>query len=128
MLPLIAGQITRFALVKTYGQEHFQKHIGPKFPRFSTLGVLGIVFVAMAHSCVITYSLSLYNPSAVCGLVREIIDSFFSLNAMKTISTGDKMNQSNLTESMHRPNTIWLTALKTKLLLLSISGASLTKN
>jgi ACR3 family arsenite efflux pump ArsB len=35
-------------LVRRHGQEEFQKNIGPKFPVFSTLGVLGIVFVAMA--------------------------------------------------------------------------------
>lgn len=48
VVPLVAGQITRIVLIKKNGQEHFQKNIGPKFPRFSTLGVLGIVFVAMA--------------------------------------------------------------------------------
>jgi len=47
-LPLLAGQITRYWLIKKYGQQTFQKQIGPKFPRFSILGVLGIVFVAMA--------------------------------------------------------------------------------
>ncbi|GAA5090679.1 arsenic resistance protein [Paenalcaligenes hermetiae] len=47
-LPLLAGQLTRYLLIKRYGQAHFQQHLGPKFPRFSTLGVLGIVFVAMA--------------------------------------------------------------------------------
>lgn len=46
-IPLVAGQITRSLLIKKHGQEYFQKNIGPKFPRFSTLGVLGIVFVAM---------------------------------------------------------------------------------
>lgn len=47
-VPLGAGQLTRYWLIKKYGQQTFQKKIGPKFPRFSTLGVLGIVFVAMA--------------------------------------------------------------------------------
>lgn len=47
-VPLGAGQLTRYWLIKKYGQQTFQKQIGPKFPRFSTLGVLGIVFVAMA--------------------------------------------------------------------------------
>ncbi|HLS21360.1 MAG TPA: bile acid:sodium symporter [Paenalcaligenes sp.] len=47
-LPLVAGQLTRFWLLKKYGAETFRKEIAPKFPRFSTLGVLGIVFVAMA--------------------------------------------------------------------------------
>ncbi len=47
-IPLLFGQLTRTYLVKRHGQEKFQKQIGPKFPPFSTLGVLGIVFVAMA--------------------------------------------------------------------------------
>ena len=47
-LPLIAGQITRAVLVRKHGVEIFQKKFAPKFPPFSSLGVLGIVFVAMA--------------------------------------------------------------------------------
>src|SRR5690625_4591930 len=47
-LPLVAGQLTRIWLLKKYGAETFRKEVAPKFPRFSTLGVLGIVFVAMA--------------------------------------------------------------------------------
>ena len=47
-IPLIAGQITRTLLVRKHGVEGFQKNYGPKFPPFSSLGVLGIVFVAMA--------------------------------------------------------------------------------
>ncbi len=47
-LPMLMGLITRKALVKKYGQQHYMKHIKPKVPKFSTLGVLGIVFVAMA--------------------------------------------------------------------------------
>ncbi len=47
-LPMLMGLITRKALVKKYGQPHYQQHIKPKVPMFSTLGVLGIVFVAMA--------------------------------------------------------------------------------
>ncbi len=47
-LPLIMGLVTRKSLIKKYGQEYYLKHLKQKFPRFSTLGVLGIVFVAMA--------------------------------------------------------------------------------
>lgn len=47
-VPLLLGQLTRTYLLQRHGQEKFQKEIGPKFPPFSTLGVLGIVFVAMA--------------------------------------------------------------------------------
>ena len=47
-LPMAAGFATQQTLIKKYGQKTFQQSIGPKFPPFSTLGVLGIVFIAMA--------------------------------------------------------------------------------
>ena len=47
-VPFIAAQLTRKFLVGKYGQETFQKKLAPKFPPFSSLGVLGVVFVAMA--------------------------------------------------------------------------------
>ena len=47
-IPLVAGQITRTLLVRKHGAEGFQKNVAGKFPPFSSLGVLGIVFVAMA--------------------------------------------------------------------------------
>lgn len=47
-VPFVAAQLTRKFLVGKYGQEMFQKSLAPKFPPFSSLGVLGIVFVAMA--------------------------------------------------------------------------------
>ncbi|WP_319781131.1 bile acid:sodium symporter [Maridesulfovibrio sp.] len=46
--PMILGFMTQRFLVGRYGQEDFQKGLGPKFPSLSTLGVLGIVFVALA--------------------------------------------------------------------------------
>jgi len=48
LLPLLAGQATRHWLIRRHGQTQFQQHYGPKFPPLSSLGVLGIVFVAMA--------------------------------------------------------------------------------
>ncbi|WP_419786058.1 arsenic resistance protein [Pseudodesulfovibrio sp.] len=47
-LPMVLGYATQRVLVKKYGQSDFQKLIGPRFPPLSTLGVLGIVFVALA--------------------------------------------------------------------------------
>lgn len=47
-LPLAAGQATRIWLIRKHGQPAFQKTYAPKFPPFSTLGVLGIAFVAIA--------------------------------------------------------------------------------
>ncbi|MDR9500725.1 MAG: bile acid:sodium symporter [Desulfurivibrionaceae bacterium] len=47
-IPMLLGYITRTALLKKYSMELFKERIAPRFPALSTLGVLGIVFVAMA--------------------------------------------------------------------------------
>lgn len=46
--PLILGNITQRYLIKKYGMAHYQEKIKKKIPPFSTLGVVGIVFVAMS--------------------------------------------------------------------------------
>jgi ACR3 family arsenite efflux pump ArsB len=48
VIPLLLGALTRNLLVGRYGQSLFKTKIAPKFLPFSTLGVLGIVFVAIA--------------------------------------------------------------------------------
>ncbi|KPK00627.1 MAG: arsenite transporter [Desulfobacterales bacterium SG8_35] len=47
-LPMVVGFVTRQWLMREYGQQHFKESLGPKFPALSTVGVLGIVFVAIA--------------------------------------------------------------------------------
>jgi len=47
-LPMVAGALTQSYLLKRHGQDTFQKKYAPRFPGLSTLGVLGIVFIAMA--------------------------------------------------------------------------------
>lgn len=47
-LPMVAGFITRQMLLKKYTLAEFKAKVGPRFPAISTIGVLGIVFVAMA--------------------------------------------------------------------------------
>jgi ACR3 family arsenite transporter len=47
-LPMGLGYLTRQALLKKYTIQEFQEKIAPRFPALSTIGVLGIVFVAMA--------------------------------------------------------------------------------
>ena len=47
-IPMLAGYITQQGLIKRYGQKGFQQEWAPKFPALSTLGVVGIVFIAMA--------------------------------------------------------------------------------
>jgi len=48
VIPLSLGALTKAVLVRRYGVAFFKDKIAPKFPPVSTLGVLGIVFVAMA--------------------------------------------------------------------------------
>jgi ACR3 family arsenite transporter len=47
-LPMVFGFFTRQLLIKKYGLQAFKEKLGPKFPALSTIGVLGIVFVAIA--------------------------------------------------------------------------------
>jgi len=48
LIPLIAGNLTQRYLIRRYGMAHYQKDLKPIFAPFSTLGVVGIVFIAMA--------------------------------------------------------------------------------
>lgn len=47
-LPMALGFFTRQSLLKKYSMVEFKEKIAPRFPALSTIGVLGIVFVAMA--------------------------------------------------------------------------------
>ena len=47
-LPMALGFATQRLLVRRYGMAAFQQRIGPRFPALSTLGVLGIVWIALA--------------------------------------------------------------------------------
>lgn len=47
-LPMVLGIVTQRILIATVGQDKYEKNLKKKFPAFSTIGVLGIVFVAMA--------------------------------------------------------------------------------
>ncbi len=47
-LPMVAGYATQRLAVKRYGQKSFQEQLAPRFPGLSTIGVLGIVFIAIA--------------------------------------------------------------------------------
>lgn len=48
LIPLVLGNITQRLIIYKYGMAHYQEKLKKKFPPFSTLGVIGIVFVAMA--------------------------------------------------------------------------------
>ena len=68
-LPMLAGHFTQKYLLGKYGQKVFQMEWAPRFPPFSTLGVLGIVFVAMALKA----SQLLAQPSELLLLVWPLL-------------------------------------------------------
>ena len=47
-LPMAVGQLTRKWLLARFGAQAFKTRLAPRLPALSTVGVLGIVFVAMA--------------------------------------------------------------------------------
>ncbi len=47
-IPMGLGYLVQSFYMKKYGLEYFNKKVAPKFPPLSTIGVLGIVFIAMA--------------------------------------------------------------------------------
>jgi len=47
-IPMLLGYMTRSYFLKKYGQQEFKKTWAPRFPSLSTIGVLGVVFVAIA--------------------------------------------------------------------------------
>jgi ACR3 family arsenite efflux pump ArsB len=46
-IPMLAGTLTRVAMIRRHGAEHFKTRIAPVFPGISTVGVLAIVFLAI---------------------------------------------------------------------------------
>lgn len=73
-LPMAAGFASRQFLLKRYGQKEFKEKIAPRFPALSTLGVLGIVFVAMALKA----EAIIENPSLVLQILAPVLLLYLS--------------------------------------------------
>lgn len=82
-LPLLAGQLTRGALVRQYGMAVFQKDWAPKFPPFSTLGVLGIAFVAIALQARVLAA----DPAAILWLILPLL-ALYAVNYALAVVLG----------------------------------------
>ncbi|MDB9495623.1 bile acid:sodium symporter [Spirulina major CS-329] len=62
-LPMLLGVVTRVAIIRAWGEKRYQKDLKKKFPVFSSVGVLGIVFVALALKATAIVN----NPAALVG-------------------------------------------------------------
>ncbi len=63
-IPMLLGYLTRQSLLKKYGMPKFKQELAPRFPALSTIGVLGIVFVAIALK-----SKQIYGNPAIIGSI-----------------------------------------------------------
>ncbi|MGD9975524.1 MAG: arsenic resistance protein [Desulfatirhabdiaceae bacterium] len=68
-LPMMVGYMTRKWLLKKYGMEAFRNRIAARFPALSTIGVLGIVFVAIALKA----DTILANPVQLLGIFIPLL-------------------------------------------------------
>lgn len=82
-LPMTLGYLTQRFLVGRYGQQEFQESIGPKFPPLSTLGVLGIVFVALALKARTIAD----NPEVLLGILVPLL-ILYAFNFMLSTIVG----------------------------------------
>ncbi|MEN7973988.1 MAG: bile acid:sodium symporter [Verrucomicrobiota bacterium] len=83
VLPLVLGNLTQRFLIKHYGMAHYQKDLKPIFPPFSTLGVLGIVFVAMALKAQSIAS----NPAQLATLIGPLL-ALYGVNFLLSTLVG----------------------------------------
>ena len=81
--PLILGALTRKTLIAKYGKTHYMEKLKNVFPPFSTIGVLGIVFVAMALKAKDITG----NPAILVKMLVPIV-LFYVLNVGASIIIG----------------------------------------
>ncbi len=86
VIPMILGNLTQRALVAKYGMAHYQEKLKKIFPPFSTLGVVGVVFVAMALKA----KGIMNNPSIVLAIFVPLL-LFYSLNIILSIVVGKSL-------------------------------------
>lgn len=82
-LPMLAGFATQRFLIRKFGQERYQQELKPKFPPLSTLGVLGIVFIAMALKAEVLVA----NPLILVNLLVPLV-LLYSLNFLLSTIIG----------------------------------------
>ena len=85
-IPLIAGTLTRSGLVKRYGEQRYKSRIAPLFPGLSTVGVLVIVFVAIALKAKMIAA----DPALVLRILVPLV-VFYALNYLIATVAGRRM-------------------------------------
>ncbi len=81
-LPMLAGYATQRLVIWWYGEAKYHKDIKKKFPMLSTLGVLGIVFVAMSLKAKTVIA----NPSMLLSLLIPLMMLYLLNFGISTIA------------------------------------------
>ncbi|MHB1016536.1 MAG: arsenic resistance protein [Coriobacteriia bacterium] len=85
-IPLIAGTLTRSGLVRRFGQQRYKARIAPLFPGLSTVGVLVIVFVAIALKAKMIAA----DPALVLRILVPLL-VFYALNYVIATVAGRRL-------------------------------------
>lgn len=88
-VPMLAGTLTRIVIVRTRGQAEF-KRLQPAFQGLSTLGVLSIVFIAIALKA----RMILAQPMLLVWVLIPIV-VFYAINYLVAIGLGRIILQRN---------------------------------
>ncbi|MBI5558215.1 MAG: arsenic resistance protein [Deltaproteobacteria bacterium] len=82
-IPMLFGYLTRQFLLKKYGMQKFKQDMMPRLPALSTVGVLGIVFVAMALK-----ANQIFTQPAVLGSIFVPLLIIYSVNFLISTLAG----------------------------------------
>lgn len=82
-IPLVLGNLTQRFLIRRYGEAHYKKNIKPDFSSISSVGVVGIIFVAMALKA----QMIIANPKIIIFLLLPLV-AFYAFNYFLTSLLG----------------------------------------
>ena len=82
VLPMLLGTLTQNMLIRRYGKKVWAEKIKKRFPPFSTLGVLTIVFIAMALKAEAVIA----NPAVFAGLVPPLLILYLINMTLSTLT------------------------------------------
>jgi ACR3 family arsenite efflux pump ArsB len=80
--PLLAGLLTQLALRRRVGDQRFNEHFKPRFPKLATLAVLAIILIAMA----LRARVILQAPTELLGLLPPLLVFYLVAYLMMTLA------------------------------------------
>ena len=82
LLPMVLGWVTQKSLKLRFGAPGFARDWAPKFPPLATLGVMGIVFVAMALKAPVIYN----QPTVLIKILVPLVIFYAAAYALAVLA------------------------------------------